>query len=148
MIPAGGSRLPASCETVEARQHYMKMNGSEVYKFATKIVAQSAQRLLKRCGYSVADIDLFVPHQANLRIIEGAVKKLGIAEDKVYTNLQRYGNTSCASIPLCLSEARTKAGWRMETWYCSWVWCGTHLGCVSDGMGTGSETYQGSERYE
>jgi 3-oxoacyl-[acyl-carrier-protein] synthase-3 len=106
MIPAGGSRLPASLATVEARQHYMKMNGSEVYKFATRVIAQSAGRVLKRCGRTIADVDLFVPHQANLRIIDAAIKKLGIPEDKVYTNLQKYGNTSCASIPLCLGEAR------------------------------------------
>jgi 3-oxoacyl-[acyl-carrier-protein] synthase-3 len=105
-IPAGGSRMPASCETVEARQHYLKMNGKEVYKFATRVVTHSAKRVLHRCGYEVADIDLFVPHQANLRIIEGAVAKLGLPEEKVYTNLQKYGNTSSASIPLCLSEAR------------------------------------------
>jgi len=108
LIPAGGSRLPASCATVEARQHYMRMNGSEVYKFATQVVAESAGRVLERCGLTVADIDLFVPHQANLRIIERAVKKLGISKEKVYTNLQRYGNTSCASIPLCLNEARAE----------------------------------------
>jgi len=108
MVPAGGSRLPASRATVEGRQHFMKMNGSEVYKFATKVVAHSAGRVLRRCGLTVADIDLFVPHQANLRIIEKAVKKLGIDESKVYTNLQNYGNTSCASIPLCLSEARAE----------------------------------------
>jgi 3-oxoacyl-[acyl-carrier-protein] synthase-3 len=108
MIPAGGSKLPASCATVEARQHYMTMRGQEVYKFATRIVAQSAGRVLDRCGRCVADIDLFVPHQANLRIIDGAAKKLGIPEQKIYTNVQRYGNTSCASIPLCLSEARAE----------------------------------------
>jgi 3-oxoacyl-[acyl-carrier-protein] synthase-3 len=127
----------------------MKMNGSEVYKFATKIVAQSAQRLLKRCGYSVADIDLFVPHQANLRIIEGAVKKLGIAEDKVYTNLQRYGNTSCASIPLCLSEARTEG--RLadgDLVLLMGFGAGLTWGACLMEWGTGSETYQGSERYE
>jgi 3-oxoacyl-[acyl-carrier-protein] synthase-3 len=107
-IPAGGSRLPASAATVEARQHYMKMNGSEVFKFATRVVAQSAGRVLERCGRTVADIDLFVPHQANLRIIDAAASKLGIASDKVYTNLQKYGNTSCASIPLCLSGARAE----------------------------------------
>jgi len=108
MVPAGGSRLPASCATVEAGQHYMQMNGREVYKFATRVVARSAVRVLKGCGRDVADIDLFVPHQANLRIIEAAAKKLGIPEEKVYTNLQWYGNTSCASIPLCLSEARAE----------------------------------------
>jgi 3-oxoacyl-[acyl-carrier-protein] synthase-3 len=107
-IPAGGSRLPASAETVAARQHYMKMNGNEVFKFATRVVSHSASRVLERCGRSVADIDLFVPHQANLRIIDSAISKLGIDKDKVYTNLQKYGNTSCASIPLCLSEARAE----------------------------------------
>ncbi|OFW61215.1 MAG: 3-oxoacyl-ACP synthase [Actinobacteria bacterium RBG_16_64_13] len=107
-IPAGGSRLPASCATVETKQHFIKMNGSEVFKFATRVVAESAGRVLERCGRAVADIDLFVPHQANARIIDAAAKKLGIPEDKVYTNLQRYGNTSCASIPLCLSEARAE----------------------------------------
>jgi 3-oxoacyl-[acyl-carrier-protein] synthase III len=108
MIPAGGSRLPASHETVDARQHYMVMNGQEVYKFATRIVAQSAGNVLRQCGRRVDEIDLFVPHQANLRIIEGAAKKLGIPEDRVYTNVQKYGNTSCASIPLCLVEARAE----------------------------------------
>jgi 3-oxoacyl-[acyl-carrier-protein] synthase III len=107
-IPAGGSRVPASCETVAARQHYLQMNGKEVYKFATRVVTHSAKRLLHRCGYEVGDIDLFVPHQANLRIIEGAVAKLGLPEEKVYTNLQKYGNTSSASIPLCLFEAQAE----------------------------------------
>jgi 3-oxoacyl-[acyl-carrier-protein] synthase-3 len=108
LIPAGGSRMPASAATVEARQHYMKMNGAEVFKFATRVVAQSAGRVLEKCGRTVEDIDLFVPHQANLRIIDTASSKLGIAPDKVYTNLQKYGNTSCASIPLCLSGARAE----------------------------------------
>jgi 3-oxoacyl-[acyl-carrier-protein] synthase-3 len=107
-IPAGGSRLPASYETVAARQHYLRMNGKEVYKFATRVVTHSAKRVLDRCGYAVADIDLFVPHQANLRIIEGAVAKMGLPWEKVYTNLQKYGNTSSASIPLCLKEARAE----------------------------------------
>jgi 3-oxoacyl-[acyl-carrier-protein] synthase-3 len=105
-IPAGGSRMPASHETVEARQHYVQMNGKEVYKFATRVVAPSAGRVLERCGRTVDDIDLFIPHQANLRIIESGAKHLGIPESKIYTNLQRYGNTSGASIPLCLKEAR------------------------------------------
>lgn len=107
-IPAGGSRLPASHATVDAGEHYMRMNGNEVYKFATRVVAESAGRVLRSCGRSVEEIDLFVPHQANLRIIDGAVKKLRIAEDRVYTNVQKYGNTSCASIPLCLCEARAE----------------------------------------
>ena len=107
-VPAGGSRIPASHETVDRHLHFMHMNGSEVYKFATRVVALSARRVLEKCDLSVDDIDLFVPHQANIRIIESAAAKLGLAPDKAYTNLQRYGNTSCASIPLCLSEARAE----------------------------------------
>jgi 3-oxoacyl-[acyl-carrier-protein] synthase-3 len=105
-IPAGGSRMPATCETVAGHQHYLHMNGKEVYKFGTRVVTHSAKRVLDRCGYDVADVDLFVPHQANLRIIEGAVEKLGLPWEKVYTNVHKYGNTSSASIPLCLNEAR------------------------------------------
>jgi 3-oxoacyl-[acyl-carrier-protein] synthase-3 len=107
-VPAGGSRLPASHATVDARQHFMKMNGNEVYKFATRVVETSAKRVLERCGRTMADIDLFVPHQANMRIIEAAIKKLGVSPERVYTNLERYGNTSCASIPLCLNAARAE----------------------------------------
>ncbi len=107
-VPAGGSRLPASHETVSGRMHYLKMNGREVYRFATRVVSHSVSRVLAGCGRNVSEVDLFVPHQANLRIIDMAVKKLGMAAEDVYTNLQRYGNTSCASIPLCLSEARAE----------------------------------------
>jgi len=108
LIPAGGSRLPASHATVEAREHYIKMNGKEVFKFATRVVVDSAGRVLERCGSTIDEVDLFVLHQANLRIIDAAAKKLGIPEERVYTNVQRYGNTSCASIPVCLSEARAE----------------------------------------
>ena len=107
-VPAGGSRVPASHLTVDERLHFMKMNGREVYKFATRVISRSADTVLQKCGRRVDEVDLFVPHQANLRIIEHAVKKLGLPEDRVYTNLQRYGNTSCASIPLCLCEARAE----------------------------------------
>lgn len=106
-LPAGGSRLPASEETVAAGQHYLKMNGREVYKFATRIIETSARKILAQHGLGVEDIDLFVPHQANIRIIDAAARKLGIPADKVFTNLAEYGNTSCASIPLCLDEAAT-----------------------------------------
>ena len=108
LIPAGGSRLPASHATVEAREHYIKMNGKEVFKFATRVVVDSAGRVLERCGSTIDEVDLFVLHQANLRIIDAAAKKLGIPEERVYTNVQRYGNTSCATIPVCLSEARAE----------------------------------------
>jgi 3-oxoacyl-[acyl-carrier-protein] synthase-3 len=107
-VPAGGSRIPASYRTVDERLHFMKMNGREVYKFATRVISRSADAVLRKCGRRVDEVDLFVPHQANLRIIEHAVKRLGLPEERVYTNLQRYGNTSCASIPLCLCEARAE----------------------------------------
>jgi 3-oxoacyl-[acyl-carrier-protein] synthase-3 len=116
-MPAGGARLPASAQTVEARQHFLKMNGREVFRFATRAVAHSCANVLQAAGTSVDEIDLFVPHQANLRIIDNVAKRLGIAPDRVFTNLERYGNTSCASIPLCLAEAeetgRLKDGGRL-----------------------------------
>jgi 3-oxoacyl-[acyl-carrier-protein] synthase III len=104
-VPAGGSRLPASHATVDARQHFLQMNGREVYRFATRFVPDSAHRVLERCGRRVDEIRLLVPHQANLRIIEAAARNIGVPLDRVYTNLQSYGNTSCASIPLCLADA-------------------------------------------
>lgn len=107
-IPAGGSRMPASIESVQGRQHYLKMDGKEVYKFATRVVGHSAGKVLASCGYEVSDIDIYVPHQANLRIIESGAEKMGFPREKIFTNLQKYGNTSAASVPLCLYEARAE----------------------------------------
>jgi len=104
-IPAGGTREPATLETVRAHRHTMHMTGSEVFKFATRTVVKSCAKVLGDAGLSVADVDLFVPHQANIRIIEWAARRLGFDERQVFANLDRYGNTSCASIPLCLHEA-------------------------------------------
>jgi 3-oxoacyl-[acyl-carrier-protein] synthase III len=104
-IPAGGSRLPASIETVEARQHYMTMAGQEVFRRAVRAVVDSATVTLERAGVTAADVDWFVPHQANLRIIESAGARLGIPTEKTVVNIERYGNTSSASIPLALFEA-------------------------------------------
>jgi len=105
-MPAGGSRRPASAETVAAREHYVKMNGREVYKFATRVLVSSAEAVLETAGRDVGDVDLYVPHQANLRIIEHAAKRLKIEEEHVFVNVDRYGNTSSASIPLALRDAR------------------------------------------
>jgi 3-oxoacyl-[acyl-carrier-protein] synthase-3 len=102
---AGGSRLPASRETVENRQHYISMTGSEVFKFAVKVMDKATDAVLERAGLTKQDIDLLIPHQANYRIIESAMKRLGLTSDKVYVNLQHYGNTSSASIPVALDEA-------------------------------------------
>jgi 3-oxoacyl-[acyl-carrier-protein] synthase-3 len=104
-IPAGGSRAPASAQTVQERRHYVKMNGREVFKFATRVLVSSAETLLERCNLGVEDIDVYVPHQANVRIIDHAARKLGVPGDKVVVNVDRYGNTSSASIPLALADA-------------------------------------------
>lgn len=104
-LPAGCSRMPASFETVEKRLHYIKMNGNEVFKFAVRIVEEASLEVLKRAQKSVDDVKLFIPHQANIRIIQSAAKRLGIPEERVFVNVERYGNTSSASIPIALDEA-------------------------------------------
>lgn len=103
--PAGGSRLPASEETINQRLHYIQMAGSEVFKFAVKIMEQGASRVIESAGLKKEHINFLVPHQANLRIIDYAVKRLELDENKVIVNLDRYGNMSSASIPIALDEA-------------------------------------------
>ena len=106
ILPAGGSALPTSLETVSSGQHYVKMDGKAVFRFATRVMASATKRVLERAGYTPADVDLVVPHQANLRIIQNSVlNQLKIPEDRVFVNLQKYGNTSTASIPIALCEA-------------------------------------------
>jgi 3-oxoacyl-[acyl-carrier-protein] synthase III len=106
-MPAGGSRAPASAETVAARQHFAKMNGREVFKFATRVLVDSAEKVLAQSGVPVGDVDLYVPHQANVRIIDHARKRLGIPAERTVVNVDRYGNTSSGSIPLALGEAES-----------------------------------------
>jgi 3-oxoacyl-[acyl-carrier-protein] synthase III len=106
-LPAGGSRMPTTAETVASGAHYVHMNGREVFKFATRVLVSSAEAVLAECGLTVEDVDVYVPHQANVRIIDHAVAKLGIPKEKVIVNVDRYGNTSSASIPLALAEAIT-----------------------------------------
>ena len=105
-LPAGGSREPASAETVAERKHFVQMNGREVFKFATRVLVSSAQKVLAECGKTVDDVDVYIPHQANVRIIDHAAEKLGIAEEKIVINVDRYGNTSSGSIPLALADAQ------------------------------------------
>ena len=113
-MPAGGSRAPATNETIAARQHFAKMNGREVFKFATRVLVDSAEKVLESCGVPVEEVDVYVPHQANVRIIDHARKKLGIPEERTVVNVDRYGNTSSGSIPLALADAeedgRLRAG--------------------------------------
>jgi 3-oxoacyl-[acyl-carrier-protein] synthase-3 len=105
-LPAGGSRSPATEETVADRLHFVQMNGREVFKFATRVLVTSAQAVLAECGRTIEDVDVYVPHQANVRIIEYATQKLGIPKEKVVIDVDRYGNTSSGSIPLALADAK------------------------------------------
>lgn len=103
--PGGGSRRPASVETINAHQHYIKMNGPEVYRFAVDAMAKAAREVIEQTGIKPEDVELVIPHQANMRIIQAATKALHVPPEKVFTNLARYGNTSAASIPIALCEA-------------------------------------------
>jgi len=105
-MPAGGSRMPASKETVEQRLHYVKQEGGTVFKFAVKNTEDISRRLLDRNGIDPSQIDLFVSHQANRRIIEAAAERMGLAPEKVVINLEQYGNTTAGTIPLALADAR------------------------------------------
>jgi 3-oxoacyl-[acyl-carrier-protein] synthase-3 len=98
-LPGSGSRA------FEDPEKYVKMNGREVFKFATRVLVQSAEALLEQCGTSIDDVDVYVPHQANVRIIDHATRKLGVPSEKVVVNVDRYGNTSSGSIPLALADA-------------------------------------------
>jgi 3-oxoacyl-[acyl-carrier-protein] synthase-3 len=104
-VPAGGSRRPTSAETVAQREHYVKMQGREVFRFAARVVPESVLQALDRAGLTTNDIDLLIPHQANVRIIDAAARRLKLPDEAVFANVERYGNTSAASIPVALCEA-------------------------------------------
>ena len=104
-IPAGGSKMPASHESVEARAHFLRMEGQNVFRFATKVIPGSIVEALEQAGLTAADLGLVIPHQANIRIIDHAREKLDLPAERVFTNVDRYGNTSAASIPVALCEA-------------------------------------------
>jgi 3-oxoacyl-[acyl-carrier-protein] synthase-3 len=113
-LPAGGAKSPPSAETVARGEHYVRMEGKETYRFATKTMATTALESIRRSGLDPADIDLFIPHQANIRIVEAVAKGLDLPMDKMFVNLDKYGNTSAASVPIALAEAvnegRVKVG--------------------------------------
>jgi 3-oxoacyl-[acyl-carrier-protein] synthase-3 len=106
-LPGSGSRH------FDDPDQYVKMNGREVFKFATRVMVYSAERVLAECGKSVEDVEVYVPHQANKRIIDYAAGKLGIPRERTIVNVDRYGNTSSGSIPLALADARA-AGWLVD----------------------------------
>ncbi len=112
MMPGGGSRNPASEETVAHRLHYLKMSGNEVFRFAVQAMGDASRAILETTGLKPEDIGMLVPHQANLRIINATAKRLGLPPEKVYINIDRYGNTSSASIPIALDEIRSNGNYK------------------------------------
>jgi len=104
-LPAGGSRLPASHETVDKRMHYLKMSGNQLFKIAVKLMAESAQRALAQCGLTCEDVACLIPHQANIRIINAAAKRLNLPQERIFLNIEKYGNISAASTIIGLDDA-------------------------------------------
>ncbi|GAA0134109.1 ketoacyl-ACP synthase III [Paenibacillus sp. YSY-4.3] len=104
-LEGGGSRCPASEETVRSGKHFIYMNGREVFKFAVRVMGTATEEVLRKAGKDKSEIDLFVPHQANIRIIQSAMQRLNLPEEKCVINVDKYANTSAASIPLALVEA-------------------------------------------
>jgi 3-oxoacyl-[acyl-carrier-protein] synthase-3 len=104
-MPAGGSRLPPSHQTVDEKLHYIKMKGNELFKIAVRNLAESAEAILSHNHFTIQDIDLFIPHQANIRIIQAVAGALSLPMERVYSTIAKYGNTSAASIPIALDEA-------------------------------------------
>ena len=104
-LPAGGAKAPPSADTIARGEHYVRMEGNATYRFATKTMATTALESIRRSGLTPDDIDLFIPHQANIRIIEAVAKGLDLPMERIFVNLDRYGNTSAASVPIALAEA-------------------------------------------
>ncbi len=104
-IPASGARCPASRETVEGRQHFVKMKGNSIFRFAVTTMTEMVERAVEKAGYKVSDIDVLVPHQVNHRILESASEKLNFPMDKMVINIAQYGNTSAGSVPIAFDEA-------------------------------------------
>jgi 3-oxoacyl-[acyl-carrier-protein] synthase-3 len=104
-MPAGGSRMPASAETVAARQHFVKQDGSQVFKYAVRKMFEGSRDLLAKHGLSAKDVKVLIPHQANRRIISAAAERLGLSCDQVIINIDKYGNTTAATIPLATRDA-------------------------------------------
>ncbi len=104
-VPAGGSRQPATEETIKNRLHFLKMEGNEVFKIAVRIMVEAGDRAVKKVGLKCDDIDLLIPHQANIRILMAVAKRMGLPEEKIFLNIEKYGNMSAASTAVALVEA-------------------------------------------
>ena len=133
-LPAGGAKSPPSAETISRGEHYIRMEGNQTYRFATKTMATTALESIRKAGLEPSDIELFIPHQANIRIVEAVAKGLGLPMDRMYVNLDRYGNTSAASVPIALAEAVNEGRLRV----------GDHVTLVAFGAGftSGAVTLQ------
>jgi 3-oxoacyl-[acyl-carrier-protein] synthase-3 len=107
-VPVGGAKVPLTRENFDLKQHYISMQGNEVFKSAVRAMEGAAKQIIQKVGLSSEEIDLLIPHQANIRIIEALARRLKVPMDKVYVNIDRYGNTSAASVPIALDEARKK----------------------------------------
>jgi 3-oxoacyl-[acyl-carrier-protein] synthase-3 len=114
ILPAGGTAIPPSQEALDQGLHYLRMDGNKVFRFATRVLGKALEQAIQQAGLSTEDIDLFIPHQANARIIESAARHVKLPQEKIFMNIERYGNTSAASIPIALCEAfeqgRSKIG--------------------------------------
>ncbi|MDP3804441.1 MAG: 3-oxoacyl-[acyl-carrier-protein] synthase III C-terminal domain-containing protein, partial [Candidatus Omnitrophota bacterium] len=104
-LPAGGSRIPATKKSIEDKLHFIKMNGAELFKHAVKIMADAALEATRPLGLKAEDISLVIPHQANIRILNAVAKRMGLTPDKIYLNIEKYGNMSAASSAVALSQA-------------------------------------------
>jgi 3-oxoacyl-[acyl-carrier-protein] synthase III len=124
-IPTGGSAEPITEQVLRERRNFVQMQGNDVFKFATRIMGTAMEEALAHAGMTAAEMDLFIPHQANLRIIESASKRLGLPSEKVFVNIEKYGNTSAAAIPIALCEAIEQGR----------VYPGAHVGMVAFGAG-------------
>jgi len=133
-LPAGGAKSPPSSETIARGEHYIRMEGRETYRFATRTLASTALASIGRAGLEPSDVELFIPHQANIRIIEAVAKGLDLPMDRMFVNLDRYGNTSAASVPIALAEAVNEGRLRV----------GDHVTLVAFGAGftSGAVTLQ------
>jgi len=105
IVPAGGTAMPPSQETLDNGLHYLRMDGNKIFRFATRVLGKALDQAIQQAGLTTEDIDLFIPHQANARIIESAARHVKLPQEKVFMNIERYGNTSAASIPIALCEA-------------------------------------------
>jgi 3-oxoacyl-[acyl-carrier-protein] synthase-3 len=153
-MPGGGSAMPASNDSIDRRQHFIKMNGGEVFKFAVKKMKEVSEELLERAGITPEDIGVFIPHQANIRIIDACTKRLGLKKHQVVTNIHKYGNTTSATIPTAIYEAEAegrinKGDWiLLVTFGAGLTWGGTLMQWAVDKLPSGTSFMSDDAAYD